>query len=201
MGLRFVFGVMMTSKRFKEGSAHGRFQPFHNGHLEYVMAAKERSEFLWIGITKFDIDTTALSPLGRMREKPENNPLTYHQRITMIAAALNENGVPRDEFAFIPFPIETPSKLGQFLPTSVPCFTTVYEEWNREKISVLESYGYQVIVLWERQRKEISGGEIRNDMIAGGTKWKQMVPQATVKYVEEFGLIERLKTLRAQKTD
>jgi nicotinamide mononucleotide adenylyltransferase len=187
------------TKRFKEGSAHGRFQPFHNGHLEYVLAAQKQSDFLWIGITKFDIDNTELSPLGRTREKPENNPLTYHQRITVISEALKENGIRRDEFGFIPFPIERPSKLGQFLPTSVPCFTTVYEEWNKEKISVLESCGYRVIVLWERQRKEISGGEIRDDMIAGGNRWKEMVPRATVRLTEEFGLIERLKMLRGQR--
>ncbi len=199
MGFRFLSEVTMTTKPFKEGSAHGRFQLFHNGHLEYVLAAQKQSDFLWIGITKFDIDPTELSPLGRTREKPENNPLTYHQRLTMIGEALTENGVRRDEFAFIPFPIEKPSKLGQFLPTAVPCFTTVYEEWNREKISVLESFGYRVIVLWERQHKEISGGEIRNEMIAGSNRWREMVPKATAKYVEEFGLIERLRTLRAQK--
>src|SRR5438874_12571330 len=136
MGLRFLFGVMMT-KPFREGSAHGRFQPFHNGHLEYVLAAQKQSDFLWIGITKFDIDTTELSPLGRTREKAENNPLTYHQRITMIAGALTENGIRPDEFAFIPFPIEKSSKLGQFHLASVPCFTIVYEEWNRENISVM----------------------------------------------------------------
>jgi len=95
----------MTTKPFKEGSAHGRFQPFHNGHLEYVLAAQKQSDFLWIGITKFDID----------------------------------------------------------------------------------------------QHKEISGGEIRNEMIAGSNRWREMVPKATAKYVEEFGLIERLRTLRAQK--
>ena len=188
--------MTMSTKLFKEGSVHGRFQPFHNGHLEYVLAAQKQCSFLWVGITKFDIDSTELSPLGRTREKPENNPLTYHQRLTMISAALTENGVHRDEFAFVPFPIEKPSKLEQFLPTSVPCFTTVYEEWNREKISVLEAHGYKVCVLWERQHKEISAGEIRDEMIAGGTKWKQIVPQATVKYAAEFGLVERLKNLR-----
>jgi cytidyltransferase-like protein len=185
------------TKPFPEGSAHGRFQPFHNGHLEYVLAAQKQCDFLWIGITKFDIDTTG--PLGTTRERPENNPLTFHQRLTIISAALADEGVRREEFGFIPFPIETHSKLGQFLPTSVPCFTTVYEEWNRQKISVLESCGYRVIVLWERSNKEISGGEIRNEMIAGSERWKEMVPRATVKYAREFGLIERLKVLRTQK--
>src|SRR6266566_3359337 len=101
MGFRFLSEVTMTAKSFKEGSAHGRFQPFHNGHLEYVLAAQKQCSFLWIGITKFDIEE--LSPLGRTREKPENNPLTYHQRLTMITEALVENGVGRAEFAFIPF--------------------------------------------------------------------------------------------------
>ena len=33
---------------------HGRFQPFHNGHLEYMSGAAERSDELWIGITNPD---------------------------------------------------------------------------------------------------------------------------------------------------
>src|SRR5712692_168856 len=173
-----------------------RFQPFHNGHLEYVLAAQKRSSFLWVGITKYDIDVSELSPLGRHREKPENNHLTYHERLVMIGAALSERGVPRDAFAFIPFPIEKPAKLPQFLPVSVPCFTTICEEWNREKIQVLKSQGYEVIVLWERERKEITGGEVRDDMIRGGTRWRELVPSATIQYAHEFKLQERLRNLR-----
>ncbi|MCU1268864.1 MAG: cytidyltransferase-related domain protein [Acidobacteriaceae bacterium] len=183
----------MSHKPLREGSVHGRFQPFHNGHLEYVLAAQKQCSLLWIGITKFDISEP--SPLARIRERPENNPLTYHQRLTMIRAALSESGIGQDEFAFVPFPIETPTKLTQFLPTSVPCFTTVYEEWNKEKILVLQSQGYEVRVLWERQQKAISGGEIRTDIIAGGSRWKAMVPSATVRLAEEFHLAERLRAL------
>jgi nicotinamide mononucleotide adenylyltransferase len=114
----------------------------------------------------------------------------------MIGEALVAQGIRREAFAFIPFPIEKPAKLPQFLPVSVPCFTTIYEEWNREKIQVLKSHGYDVIVLWERERKEISGGEIRDDMLSGGTRWKGMVPPTTVKLAQEFVLQERLKKLR-----
>src|SRR5580700_4394306 len=104
------------------GSVHGRFQPFHNDHLEYALAAKERCEFLWVGITKYDIAPSEASPLARARERPDHNPLTYFERITLITRALNEAGVPRECFAFVPFPIETPSRLPSFMPTSVPCF-------------------------------------------------------------------------------
>src|SRR6266702_2774642 len=105
-----------------EGSAHGRFQPFHLGHLEYVLAAKDRCAFLWIGITKFDITASALNPLCTHREQPENNPLTYYERLKMITAALLECGVGRERFGFVPFPIETPLSLPSFLPVTIPCF-------------------------------------------------------------------------------
>jgi cytidyltransferase-like protein len=183
----------MSAKPFREGSVHGRFQPFHNGHLEYVLAAQDKCDFLWIGITKFDISEA--NPLARIRERPENNPLSYHERLAIIRNVLTERGIDQNVFMFVPFPIETPNKLNQFLPTNVPCFTTVYEEWNKEKISVLKSHGYDVRVLWERPQKEISGGEIRNDMISGGSRWKAMVPPATVRLAEEFRLPERLRTL------
>ena len=38
----------------KRGMIHGRFQPFHNGHLEYMRGAAERSDELWVGITNPD---------------------------------------------------------------------------------------------------------------------------------------------------
>jgi cytidyltransferase-like protein len=33
---------------------HGRFQPFHRGHLEYMRGASERCDELWVGITNPD---------------------------------------------------------------------------------------------------------------------------------------------------
>jgi nicotinamide mononucleotide adenylyltransferase len=70
-----------------QGSVHGRFQPFHNEHLEYLLAAHRLCTFLWIGITKYDLDNE-VSPLGRDREKPENNPLSYFERVSIITEAL-----------------------------------------------------------------------------------------------------------------
>jgi nicotinamide mononucleotide adenylyltransferase len=163
------------------------------------MAAQKECDLLWIGITKFDISEP--NPLARIRERPENNPLTYHERLTIIRATLIETGVDQNAFMFVPFPIETPNKLNQFLPTQVPCFTTVYEDWNKEKIAVLRSHGYEVSVLWERQEKKVSGGEIRRDMIAGGSQWKTMVPNATIRFAEELRLVERLRTLSAIASD
>jgi nicotinamide mononucleotide adenylyltransferase len=113
----------------EQGSVHGRFQPFHNDHLQYLLAAKEQCKFLWVGITKYDITQFDANPLGSHRERPENNPLTYFERITMIREAVVEADVPIGSFGFVPFPIETPSHLPAFMPISIPCFTTICEDW------------------------------------------------------------------------
>jgi nicotinamide mononucleotide adenylyltransferase len=183
--------------RIPSASVHGRFQPFHNEHLEYVLEAKERTEFLWVGITKFEINPSEFTPLGRPRERPENNPLTYFERVSMITAALKESGLQTDSFGFVPFPIETPQRLGAFMPTTVPCFTTICEDWNREKISILRQYGYSVTVLWERPVKLITGGAIREDIISGGSTWESLVPPATVRAIKQLSLRERLLKLRS----
>lgn len=161
--------------------------------MEYLLEAKKRCEFLWIGITKFDIDH--LNPLGRHRERPEANPLTFFERIQIITEALSESGVPPAEFRFLPFPIEETTALPRFLPTTIPCFTTICEDWNREKVRLLETCGYRVLVLWEREPKEISGSLIREDIARGGTNWIDIVPRATVRAVETLGLQKRLRGL------
>ena len=182
------------------GSVHGRFQPFHNEHLEYVLAAKDRCDFLWIGITKYDITPSEFTPLGRPRERPENNPLTYFERISIIAEVLVDAGLERGSIAFVPFPIETPQRLPEFMPTSIPCFTTVCEEWNREKIRILRAYGYTVNILWERTKKLVTGGEIREDIINGGTAWRSMVPAATTRALDSLNIRDRLIKLRSLAT-
>lgn len=177
------------------GSVHGRFQPLHNEHLEYILAAKKECEYLWIGITKYDIAPTEATPLGSQRERPENNPFTYFERINIIAESLLHAGVPRANFGFIPFPIETPNRLPEFLPLDISCFTTICEAWNEEKIRILRALGYEVIVLWERQHKGITGAVIREKILSGDHLWEEMVPPATRKWVETLSIRDRLMRL------
>lgn len=188
--------------RIAAASAHGRFQPFHNDHLEYVLAAQRLCDFLWIGITKYDVTSTDLNPLGALREMPENNPLTFFERACIIRDSLIEAGVFPGSFGFVPFPIETPQRLHGFMATSVPCYTTICEQWNRDKIEVLKAQGYEVRVLWERPTKKITGATVRKDIIKGGVLWRSMVPAATARAAERLDLRNRLVHLsRLDRTE
>ena len=169
------------------GSVHGRFQPFHNDHLEYILEAKKRCKFLWIGITKHDLIEQNKYLNSSHRNGAYSNPYKYGDRVRMIRASLLSNGVEQDEFEFTPFPIDTPDLMKNFLPTSVHCYTTIREKWNITKINILKELGYTVEVLWEDYSpKKVSGSVIRELIMAGNDQWEAFVPAPVRKIIKEL---------------
>jgi nicotinamide-nucleotide adenylyltransferase len=183
----------MRSNNLPVGSAHGRFQPLHLGHLEYLLAAKAYCDFLWIGITQFDVTSLAESPADLHRQDPFNNPLSYFERAEMITGVMLEAGLRYGTFGVLPFPIDRPASLANYLPTSIPVFTTICEPWNRYKIETLHRAGYTVVVLWDRKEKSYEGMHVRKNILAGKSEWRQLVPPATVRIVEKYRVPDRLR--------
>ena len=67
---------------------HGRFQPFHNGHLEYLRGAAALSDPVFVGITNPDPRRVREEPSDPLRHLPESNPFTYTERLLMIEAVV-----------------------------------------------------------------------------------------------------------------
>ena len=88
-------------KRYDKGSVHGRFQPLHNGHLRYILSAKERCNFLWVGVTQYNIHNLLETPQDPHRQEQIHNPLTFHERLEMITKVLLDNGLALNEFDII----------------------------------------------------------------------------------------------------
>jgi len=163
-------------------------------HLEYVVEAKRRCRFLWIGITQYDLeDLENAEPTESHRLELSSNPMTYIERVRCISSALSEAGVAKSEFGFTPFPIDSPSKLPQFISSDVHCFTTICEPWNQRKIERLRAAGYMVTVLWERSEKRYSGSEIRRLIAEGNSGWRSMIPRAVEHVIDELKLGSRLQ--------
>lgn len=182
----------MQEFKYKKASVHGRFQLLHNDHLDYILKAKAQTQHLIIGITSYNIRELIKVDSAPHRFYPKNNPLTYYERSMMVTEALIDEGVHEGEFSFTPFPIEIPQLIPDFVPTSIPCFTTIREEWNKNKIENLRKIGFDVIVLKEELTKEIEGTKIRNLIIEGNEVWKKMVPQATINSVLRLNVRDRL---------
>ena len=181
---------MNNSVQFANAAVLGRFQPFHNEPLKYLLAAKDRCRHLWVGITRFlpSEKNRGESHRGQQTE----NPLTYFERVVLIDAALRHAGVSREEFTCVPFPIDEPLLLPHCLSTEIPCLTTLCEPWNEQKIQLLSECGYHVEVLYHNEERKITGQGIRN-AIREGVLWESLVPEPVARLLNEWDLHERLQ--------
>lgn len=94
--------------RDKTGIVHGRFQVLHIGHMEYLLEAKRRCDYLVIGVTNPDTKNTGFSNNDPCRSEPEENPMTYFERLQIIQGSLFNEGIELREFNIVPFPIDCP---------------------------------------------------------------------------------------------
>jgi len=191
-----VIRVGDSLKLAQVGVIHGRFQPVHLGHMEYLLAGKQRCKFLLIGITNSDPTQTAPDSTNPARSAVAANPLTYLERLFMLGAVMVEAGVPRKEFEIIPFPINFPRLLRFYAPEDALYFVTVYDSWGRAKLDTLKSLGLKTEVMWERRMSErlTTGTEVRK-LIATGGEWEQLVPSCVAKMVDELDLARRIAVL------
>lgn len=175
------------------GIVHGRFQLLHKEHMKYILAGKSRCEHLLIGICNPDITMTKYNEANPHRSQNDSNPFTYYERYKMIQNALLESGFLLSEFDIVPFPINYPELLCNYIPKVATHFLTIYDAWGMEKKRVLESYGYNVEVLWkcDLSEKKISGTEVRQ-LILDGKEWRHLVPAAVYNYVIEYNLISKI---------
>lgn len=173
---------------------HGRFQPFHNGHLEYILGALEKCEHLYVGITQYESERLVnMSDLAPHRSLQSENPLTYFERSECIRLALSDADLSPDRYTVIPFPIEWPELLPQFLPLDIPVFTTIYDNWNREKVKRLQNSGYSVEVLWERNIKAISGGQVRRALVEDDPQLSNLASPSVIAYLRSIDIVNRLE--------
>ena len=129
------------------------------------------------------------------RALPESNPLSYFERLTVFRVLLRAMNIGSERYCVIPFPIEEPSEVQDFLPSTVTVFTTTYDAWNEQKIRVLQDLGYPVVNLWSRQHKAVAGQDVRQYLREDNPAWRALVPDAVAGILLELNIAERLRTL------
>jgi nicotinamide-nucleotide adenylyltransferase len=167
---------------------HGRFQPFHNGHLEYMSRAAERCDELFVGITNPDparIKPEAADPL---RHLPESNPFTYAERLLMAKAAAAELELDLARVHVIPFPVNEPELWPAYVPAGVTQYLRLFSAWGDAKLTRLRDAGYEVVVLDEGKEKQLSGADVRAAMREGGN-WRALVPAGVARVIESLDVI------------
>lgn len=174
------------------GVVHGRFQPFHNDHLKYVLESYKKVDYLYIGITNPDPGKTKLDSTDINRSKEEENPFTYFERLQMINAALEELKIKNNTYCIVPFPINFPELIKHYTPENAEYFLTIYDEWGNKKLETLNKLGLKTNVLWKKQieQKGIKGSNIRK-LIMNGLDYQNFVPGACFKIIENSNYVKK----------
>ncbi|MFH1218632.1 MAG: nicotinamide-nucleotide adenylyltransferase [Candidatus Peregrinibacteria bacterium] len=169
----------------------GRFQPFHNGHLEMVRMILKENERVIIVIGSAEKNFTA------------KDPLTTGERIQCIENSLKEAKI--DPLKFIIVPVHNINNYAiwvNHLNTYVPPYTKLYTgskivracyEGIYSKPHTPNKIGPEIIQL--TRKFSLSATKIRNAVI-DNKKWEHLVPKAVSTLLKKWGFKTRLKTIK-----
>ncbi len=158
----------------------GRFQPFHNGHLEVIRKCSAESEGLVIGIGS-----------AQYSHEPDN-PFTAGERYLMIDEALKEAGV--DDYCIVP--IEDLNRYSVWVShvvSMVPPFKRVYSN-NHFTRRLFSEAGFELRDSPLYSRDMYSGTEVRRRMV-NGEDWRSLVPPAVARVIDEMDGVSRLRDI------
>jgi nicotinamide mononucleotide adenylyltransferase len=169
----------------RRGMIHGRFQPFHNGHLEYLIGSAERSHEIFVGITNPDPARIRPEPSDPLRHLPGSNPYSYVERLLMVEAAAVDAGLDLARVHVIPFPVNEPELWPAYVPEGVTQYLRLFSEWGGTKLDRFQEAGYDVVILDEGAAKDVSGADVREAMRVGGD-WESLVPPGVARVIRSL---------------
>jgi nicotinamide-nucleotide adenylyltransferase len=162
----------------------GRFQPFHNGHLEIIRSILKHNASVIIGIGSAQYSHTL------------KDPFTAGERHLMISTTLEREGI----FQFYLVPIEDVNSNPLWVAhveSLTPGFNRVYTN-NPLVTRLFKEKNYRVESMDMINRSNWSGTHIREKMIKN-QDWRSDVPRAVADIIDEIDGISRIQDLA--KTD
>lgn len=175
------------------GMVHGRFQPFHHEHLEYVLWGIAKSNKCFIAITQPDIHNLSDTKGASHRAKSEGNPFTFEERKRMVELSLVRLGILSNRYEIIKFDLDNMEKSFEDLkvinsgdlPTQ---FVKVFSDWEEYKKGKFIDLGLDVVEICEAHKeyasKNVTGTLVR-ELIFSKRNWKDYVPFGTQMVVED----------------
>ncbi len=158
----------------------GRFQPFHNGHLEIIKRIIKSHESLIVGIGSAQYSHTL------------RDPFTAGERHLMISKSLEAKGITN--FYLVPIEDVNSNPLWvAHVEALTPRFDNVYTNNPLVRRLFLEKK-YSVKSVKMMNRDDWSGTSVRAKMLSG-KKWEKDVPEQVFEVIKEIDGVQRLRDL------
>ncbi|MCL2234592.1 MAG: nicotinate-nucleotide adenylyltransferase [Firmicutes bacterium] len=164
--------------------------------MEYLIEGLKRSDWLIAGITNYDLLNVVKNlDLTNTRMSIQSNLFTFYERFVMIKESLLESGVGLDKFEIVPFPIERVENIRNFVSLDAIFYVTIYDDWGKEKLKILQNLEVETEVMWEKTIRErlTSGTEIRK--ITANEKWEHLVSKTVFDYITKNKLDKRIRSI------
>ncbi|MGC9781620.1 MAG: nicotinamide-nucleotide adenylyltransferase [Candidatus Heimdallarchaeota archaeon] len=165
------------------GMIVGRFQPFHKGHLSAVKYMLS------------EVDDLIVIIAASQQSHQKDNPFTAGERYDMIHHSLVDE--LKDITRVIIVPANDVKDNGLWVAhiiRLVPKFDVVYTN-NPLTEYLFKQAGKEVINTPFYERKEYSANHIRELMISGKKNWRQLIPKAVAKIIDEIDGVTRIQTV------
>lgn len=182
-----------TPGTYATGMVHGRFQPFHHEHLEYVLWGIANSKKCFIAITQPDIHNLSDTVGASHRAKSEGNPFTFEERKRMVELSLSRLGIPNNRYEVIKFNIDDMEKSFKELKNinsgEIPTqFIKVFSQWEEYKKGKFIDLDLDIVEICETHKeyasKNVTGTLVR-ELIFSKRNWKDYVPYGTQMVVQD----------------
>ena len=165
----------------------GRFQPFHNGHLNLVSHIMEESS------------SKLIVAIGSAQESHTlENPFTAGERYSMIATTMEDEGIKGCH----PIPVPDINRYNVWVAhveSYLPSFEKVYTN-SPLTTRLFSERGYEVQGTPLFNRAQYSGTEIRRRIIMSES-WQDLVPRSVAKVIEDIDGASRLRDLANKDND
>ena len=172
--------------QYKRGLVIGRFQPFHNGHLELIQQILKECEELVVVIGSAQFNYIL------------KDPFTAGERIEMIHAALSFQSIDLSRIFIIPLSnFENNACWFQYLKSMVPKFNIVYS--GNEYVRYLAEKEIIVKEHIFKNKFRFNGENIRR-LIVNDEKWDDFVPTPVREIIMNIGGVERIRILAKSDT-
>jgi nicotinamide-nucleotide adenylyltransferase len=161
----------------------GRFQPFHNQHLEVLSALSREFDQIIIGITNPDLENLFEHAASQHRHTDAANPFSYESRVRIIKASISElselNGV---EIEIIPFDLTQPSSWA--VPAETVFALRIFSSWEASKLDLFTGQGFEVLELPTPVTK-LSASDIREALTTNDSTWHSHVAPGAISTIQQ----------------
>lgn len=164
----------------------GRMQPVHNGHMQIIKKILDEVDEIIIGIGSAQLSHEL------------KDPFTAGERVVMMSQALADMGIDASRYYIIPMQdINFNAVWVSHVKMLTPPFSVVYSG-NPLVKQLFSEEGFEVRQPPLYDRLHLSGSEVRR-RILNDEDWMELVPEATVKLLDEIDGVERLKNLSVKE--